>query len=367
MKALLVSGIYKPEIGGPATYVPALAHKLESSGVSVEVITLKNSDSKKIIEPWTVNYINRDQFLPIRFIKTFISLLGKSKATNTIFANGLFQETALVLTFVRRSSVAKIVGDPVWERASNKGETTETIVNFNEQKLKFKHRVQRIFLTWSLNRFDYISCPSLELKNFITKWGVKKPIHFIPNGIEIIPKRQMQPEYDLISVCRLVKWKNLDKLVIANAESKTKLAIVGSGPEEKNLKQLALTVNSNVVFLGQLDTDQVIDNLFKSKIFVLVSDYEGLSFSLLQAMACGLPVIVSNVQGNKDVIINNQDGLVVNLNEENALTNSIKNLIKDPLKLRDFGNSAIKKVESEYSQLKQLSKMADLLINKGSS
>jgi len=100
---------------------------------------------------------------------------------------------------------------------------------------------------------------------------------------------------------------------------------------------------------------------------VLVSDYEGLSFSLLQAMACGLPVIVSNIQGNKDVIINNQDGLVVNLSEENALANSIKNLIKDPLKLRNFGNSAIKKVESEYSQLKQLSKMADLLINKGSS
>jgi glycosyltransferase involved in cell wall biosynthesis len=76
---------------------------------------------------------------------------------------------------------------------------------------------------------------------------------------------------------------------------------------------------------------------------------------------------VSNVQGNKDVIINNQDGLVVNLSEENALANSIKNLIKDPLNLRNFGNSAIKKVESEYSQLKQLSKMADLLINKGSS
>lgn len=364
MRALLISGIYRPEIGGPATFVPALAQQLLSNGVPVEVITLKNSGAQTLIEPWEVSYVNRDQFLLIRMIKTFIAILRKSKSRDVIFANGLFQETALVLALVTRKSVAKIVGDPVWERAFNKGETTKSIVSFNEEKLRFKHKIQRVFLSWSLNRFDHITCPSLELERFIAEWGVNRPIHFIPNGVGNIQKQQVETEYDLISVCRLVKWKNLDKLIIANADSKTKLAIVGNGPEENNLKQIASSVNSNVVFLGKLSTEQVINSLFKSKIFVLVSDYEGLSFSLLQAMACGLPAIVSNIQGNTDIIVDNQDGLVVNLQENFALAQSIQGLVNDPEKLQKFGNSALNKVRNEYSQVKQISKMVDLFYSK---
>jgi glycosyltransferase involved in cell wall biosynthesis len=364
MRTLLISGIYRPEIGGPATYVPALAQQLLSNQVPVEVITLKNSGAHTLIEPWKVSYINRDQFLFIRMIKTFITILRKAKLNEVIFANGLFQETALVLALVTRKSVAKIVGDPVWERAFNKSETTKSIVDFNKEKLRCKHKIQRVFLRWSLNRFDHVTCPSLELKEFITKWGVNRPIYFIPNGVEDTQRRQVETEYDLISVCRLVKWKNLDKLIIANADSKTKLAIVGDGPEEDNLKQIASSVNSNVVFLGKLTTAQVIDNLFKSKIFVLVSDYEGLSFSLLQAMACGLPSIVSNIQGNTDVIVDNQDGLIVNLKEDFALAQSIQGLVNDPEKLHKFGNSALNKVRNEYSQVNQISKMINLFYSK---
>ncbi len=130
------------------------------------------------------------------------------------------------------------------------------------------------------------------------------------------------------------------------------------------MKQIASSVNSNVVFLGKLTTAQVIDNLFKSKIFVLVSDYEGLSFSLLQAMACGLPSIVSNIQRNTDVIVDNQDGLIVNLKENFALAQSIQGLVNDPEKLHNFGNSALNKVRNEYSQVNQISKMIDLFYSK---
>ena len=130
------------------------------------------------------------------------------------------------------------------------------------------------------------------------------------------------------------------------------------------MKQIASSVNSNVVFLGKLSTEQVINSLFKSKIFVLVSDYEGLSFSLLQAMACGLPAIVSNIQGNTDIIVDNQDGLVVNLQENFALAQSIQGLVNDPEKLQKFGNSALNKVRNEYSQVKQISKMVDLFYSK---
>ena len=69
MKALLISGIYRPEIGGPATYLPKLANQLLDQGGQVEVITLKDSKADPVIESWEVNYISRNQNILSRIIK----------------------------------------------------------------------------------------------------------------------------------------------------------------------------------------------------------------------------------------------------------------------------------------------------------
>ena len=363
MKTLLISGIYRPEIGGPATYIPALATEIQSHNVSVEVVTLKNSTASEINEPWPITYINRDQFLIIRSFKTYLRIRSRVKSSDFVLANGLFQETAIALLFSGKRSIAKVVGDPVWERAFNRSETSLTIEEFNKSKLNFRHRTQRLFLRWSLNQFSQITCPSLELKNLIQDWGVNKEVVCVPNGISTIQPRRNSNEFDLISVCRLVKWKNLDKLITANSLSKTKLVIVGSGPEEERLKKLARELNSDVVFTGQLPENEVIDYLFRSKIFVLISDYEGLSFSLLQAMACGLPSIVSNIKGNLDVISDNTDGIIIDVNNPSSLNDAISLLLGKPGDIVRLGENARDKVLSEYSQKNQLSQVIKLLRN----
>jgi glycosyltransferase involved in cell wall biosynthesis len=190
---------------------------------------------------------------------------------------------------------------------------------------------------------------------------VTKPIEFIPNGVDLISSSSVNKEFDLISVCRLVSWKNLDKLIIANAKAKTKFAIAGSGPEESKLKALALSTNSDVTFLGQLEELDVIKALQKSKVFALLSDYEGLSFSLLQAMACGLPSIVSNAKGNTDVITNNSEGIVVEINAQDNITNAIQQLLSEPVKMNNFGVAASRKVESDYLQTNQVNKVIKLM------
>ena len=361
MKCLLISGIYRPEIGGPATYLPTLAKALIRQSNQVEVITLKNSSAPAQIEDWPVNYITRDQNLLIRFIKTIILIFRKAKSTESIFSNGLIQETAVALVFIKRKSVAKVVGDPVWERARNKGLTRLGINEFNDSKLKISQRFQRWLICWSLNRFDVITCPSLELKSLMQGWGVVKPIEFIPNGVDLVLNSAGSKEFDLISVCRLVSWKNLDKLVIANAKTKTRLVIAGSGPEESNLKALALSTSSDVTFLGQLEEQDVIKALQKSKVFALLSDYEGLSFSLLQAMACGLPSIVSNAKGNADVITNNLEGIVVDIKNQDNIVTAIQQLLAEPEKMTSFGIAAYRKVKSDYLQINQVNKVIKLL------
>lgn len=360
MKALLISGIYRPEIGGPATYIPALADKLTKEGNKVEVLTLRNSSAKDLSEKWSMNYLIRDQKLPIRFFKTFIKIRKLATSADVVFANGLFQESAIAIMFMKKRSVAKVVGDPVWERARNKSKTKLDIVTFNHSKLSLNQRIQRRFIAWSLNRFDVITCPSVELKTLIQLWGVSRPIEFIPNGVEIAQVSNQDKEFDLISVCRLVNWKNLDKLIRACASTNSSLAIVGSGPEEVRLKLLALSLNADVVFMGQVSEDKVIAILEKSKIFALLSDYEGLSFSLLQAMAAGLPSIVSTAKGNTDVISNGVEGIVVDISNQEKILNAIKDLKDSPEDSRKYGLAARSKVERNYLQENQINKVIDL-------
>jgi len=361
MKALLISGIYRPEIGGPATYLPKLATQLLDQGEQVEVITLKDSKADPVVESWKVNYLIRNQNILARIVKTSLLIAKNTKKVDTVFANGLFQETAIGLLLLKKKSVAKIVGDPVWERAINKGRTNLNINDFNHSKLSINHRLQRLFIRWSLNRFSVITCPSLELKSIITSWGVSKPIEFIPNGVIISENENVDKYYDLVSVSRLVNWKNIDKLIRVSAKTKFKLAIVGSGPEEIILKKLAKDLNAPVEFLGQLAEEDVKKVLARSRIFALLSDYEGLSFALLEAMACGIPSIVSNAKGNSDVIRNEVEGLIVNINNQIEIENAIEKLLGSTELLAKYGAAAKLKVKNEYEQKNQINKVITLM------
>jgi glycosyltransferase involved in cell wall biosynthesis len=361
MKALLISGIYKPDIGGPATYLPKLANQLLEEGNQVEIITLRDSKIEPRVEPWPIHYVVRDQNILVRVIKTTFLIALKSKRVDVVFANGLFQETALGLLLSNKKSIAKVVGDPVFERAKNHGKTNQNRNDFNNLKQTFTLRLQRLLIRWSLNHFSSITCPSLELHSIISSWGIYKPVIVIPNGVASVTENISNKEFDVITVSRLIRIKNIDKLIIACAKAKSKLAIVGDGPEEANLKKLAQQLNSNIVFFGQLDEAEVLNIISKSKIFCLLSDYEGLSFALLTAMAAGLPSIVSNTRGNTDVISDGVEGLVVNIDNQPEIENAISKLIGSKELSLHYGNAAKQKVSNLYDQKVQISKVIELM------
>lgn len=362
MRVLLVSGIYPPDIGGPATNIPSLARYLIDNQNSVEVVTLKNSSRSPENTNWVVHYIKRDQWLLKRFLKTIFVIFKHTKLNDAIFANGLIQETGFVLSLRKRNSIVKVVSDPVWERASNKGETNLSVEDFNHSKLQLTHKLQRMIFTWSLKKFTHITCPSNQLKSIIENWGVNKPVIIIPNGVAVNINVPGNKDLDLISVSRLIKLKNLDLLIIASKDTNTSLGIVGTGPEEMFLKNLSKSIGANVTFFGSIDNNKVPQILNNAKIYINLSDHEGLSFSLLEAMACGLPSIVSDIPGNTAVIRNHENGLIINMKNSSQLTSAIKFLI-DSKTLRDqYGKSAVETIYKKYLQSKQLGKMSDLLI-----
>ena len=78
-------------------------------------------------------------------------------------------------------------------------------------------------------------------------------------------------------------------------------------------------------------------------------------------MASELPVIVSNVKGNTDVISDGKDGIVVDLNNEDSIFNAIKSLLSSNEKIDTLGKGALKKVQRDYLQENQINKVISLL------
>ncbi len=362
-RILLVSGIYPPDVGGPATYVPKLARHLVDNGHQVSVLTL--TDDKKSnpnAGEWHLSLVSRNIPLPIRILWVAVRIAWLARGVDLIFANGLHQEVAISRYLVKRPAVAKVVGDPVWERFRNKKKSSISIEEFSHINQNLGARIQRRFLSWSLNKYAVVTAPSQALIDLLKLWKISSPKLLIQNGTLCSVSAQTAEVYDAISVSRLVPWKNLDLLVDAAAEGNFRIAICGDGPEKDRLKVLARAKGANVAFLGELSTAQVQDELGKAKCFVNISSYEGLSFSLIEAMMKRKACIVSNIEGNTAVITDNLNGLVIPLGSISALVESIQFCISNPEKRQAFGENARTTAETNYCEEKQLDKMMNAIL-----
>ena len=104
------------------------------------------------------------------------------------------------------------------------------------------------------------------------------------------------------------------------------------------------------------------DLLSNSHVFVLLSDYEGQSFALLQAMSLGIPVLVSTAKGNTQVIHDNFNGLVVNPKLLDSVVEKLGKILQS-LALQEFlGNNAKETAETKYSLHVNLLRVRDLLL-----
>jgi glycosyltransferase involved in cell wall biosynthesis len=361
MKILLTSGIYPPDIGGPATYVPKLSKAFKDKGYGTTIVSL---------EPLARGQVHRDsqtflmkrRVLPIRVFSTMIQVIRQALTADRIFSNGLYLESAIAARLTGTTSVAKIVGDPLWERKRNNGETSLSVLDFQSSHLKFLDRCNRLIYRWSFNTFSTLTCPSEELATIIKGWGVKPRVVVIPNGVEIPALSPMEKKYDLVYVGRLVKWKNVDTVIELTSKLGLNTAIIGNGPEHANLKDLATTLNANCAFLGDQQKEAINQTLKASRLFILLSQYEGLSFALLEAMAAGITPIVSDARGNLDVVTDGLNSLVAPLGKLQELPNRVRELLDDQPRMKYLGDNALKTVRNKYYSNDRILDMIELTI-----
>ena len=150
----------------------------------------------------------------------------------------------------------------------------------------------------------------------------------------IAPKIQSSKQNRIISVARLYPQKNQKMMIeafarIADEFPDWQLVIFGEGPLRSSLELLvkSLQLDGRVLLPGR--TEHVIEELRKSKIFCLSSDYEGMSNSMIEAICVGLPIITTKVSGTEELIANGENGFVVEVGDLEGLTVSIHSLIKN--------------------------------------
>lgn len=313
MKILLISGIFPPDIGGPATFVSEFAAYLGANGHLVKVIAL--ADLSKPVAHLNRNIqtdlIRRGEFKPLRAIRTILRIRNESKKSDVILVNGLFYEHYIANLFLRTKSIYKIVGDPVWEKYRNSRNRDISIEDFQDKELSLKFKLLRRVLVNGLRRANKIVVPGFELKSMVEKWYVGLEVTQVNNGVPSELVRHVKETHDVVSVSRLVNWKNIDLLIKACSKAELSLLVVGDGPERDYLEKLAVQLNAHVDFVGEQTPYEVRSLLHRAKVYALVSSYEGMAFSLLEAMMQEREIVVSNVPANTKLIENGHTGHVV--------------------------------------------------------
>ena len=142
----------------------------------------------------------------------------------------------------------------------------------------------------------------------------------------------------------------------------TKLYLAGDGPLRGTLeKQVqALGLKGRVIFLGKLPNEQLPALLNKCEVFVLPSLYEGNPKALLEAMACGLPCLTSDIEGIKETVSQNRNGLLVNPLKKD-ITKGLTLLLRDKFFAEQLGLQARETIEKGFALEQALEKEVVLL------
>ena len=319
MNILITVGIFPPDIGGPASFVPKIANHLISMDNKVKIICLADEENLLLEDELDVFRIRRSTYLPIRWFKTISLIIKHGRKSDILFVNGLGVEAAIANLYLRKKIVRKIVGDPVWERFYNKKRTSESFDDFQNLKQNLNVRIQKLIRNWSISSSEIVITPSDHLKEFINRTNPKTEVLKINNGIEITEfKRSKTPlhEFNILINSRLVVQKNIHFVIKAMGSIKNldiNLKIIGEGGEFASLEELIanLKIQNRVKMIGKVENNLISEYLKTSNLFIQASDYEGLPHSILEAINYEVPILSTEVGGCKDLLDNGERGFII--------------------------------------------------------
>ncbi len=194
-------------------------------------------------------------------------------------------------------------------------------------------------IRWAADKAAGVITVSQALKDTLVDIGADPMrIHVLRNGVDLEMFRPVDrvaagERLGLLSVGHLIPQKGHDLVIRALSQlPEATLVIVGEGPEEAALKTLAnsLGLNSRVKFLGPIDHDRLHEVYGAADVLVLASSREGLPNVVLEAMACGTPVVASDIGGTREIVTAPAAGVLLSGRTPEAIAAAVRNLRASP-------------------------------------
>lgn len=362
MKICVVSGIFHPEIGGPATHLYELCKALSSRGHSITVITQGDiKEKQKEDYPFLVKRISRNQPIALRLIKFTLQVIKIGRRCDVFYIDHYGLPAAIANIFLRKPVVIRVASDFAWEFASRHNLTTDSILEFQRKKYPLKIGFVKAIQLFYIKRADLVIVPSEYIKNMALGWGAaKEKVRVIRNAIseefgtdisKETARKNLNLEGKIIAtIARLIPLKGINRLieVIKELDSDARLLVVGDGPEEDRLKQLTkrLNVEERVIFKRRIPRDEIPEYLRASDIFVLNSETEGSPQVILEAMAIGVPIIATMAGGIPEIIEDGKDGLLIEPGNSSQLKSAVLKLLADEELRAHMAGNAGEKIKS---------------------
>ncbi|MGI9194121.1 MAG: glycosyltransferase family 4 protein [Actinomycetota bacterium] len=349
MKLALLTGIFPPDIGGPATHARNVADEFRRRGHTVTVFTLWD-DPRWFRAAGIVRYPRHWPWWLRSPLLTF-SMVRHRGAYDVIYATGLHPVAAMASKISRRPWVAKVVGDPVWERGRRLGLADPDFEKFQIAAKTSGARIKamRMVRNTSLKTAAAITAPSESLAGIAAKWtGEENKVSVIRNGVRFAvaaPKPAHEHGHKAVFVGRLIELKRVGLILEAlDQADRWSLEIIGDGPDRSALeeKSVALGLANRVKFLGTLSNSEVLTSLRAADILVLASRIEGLPHVAVEAQAMGTPTVAPRVGGLPELVTDGVTGLLIEPFDADNLVTGLLRLEREPELLRAMSNGCLK-------------------------
>ncbi len=350
IQLLIATGLYPPEIGGPATYSRMLEENLSVHGFDVAVIPF-----------------SQVRHLPklIRHCAFFWHVLKAGRSADIIYALdpvsvGVPAYCASVL--LRKRFMVRLGGDYAWEQGQQRFGLLQTLEEYTatETKTPLPVRALAAIQGFIVRRALLVISPSEYLKRIIASWGVDpsriKVIYsaLVPLGVSASRsalRTKLGYEGTVITTAgRLVPWKGFRELIdvfdtLQKERSGVSLHIIGDGPLYTELKQKIsdLGLEQTVHLFGRLNKEALGEVIKASDLFVLNTSYEGLSHQLLEVMELGVPIVTTRIGGNPEILSDGVSGLLIEPNNSDELCTAIVRLLdNEDLRTRMAQNARVR-------------------------
>lgn len=341
MRVLVVSGIWPPDVGGPASHAPDVARFLQAQGHAVDVVI--TAAEAPAPESYSVHWTSRRLPVGVRHAHSLVLLARLARRADVVYTTGMFGRTGLATLIARRPFVIKLTGDPAFERLRARGTVEGDVEAFQQAHGgRLSTRALRRFRDWVLRRAVHVFTPSAYLREVVLSWGIgPERVSLMPNAApdtrpsasrEELRQRFAVSGAVLAFAGRLTAQKALDVMLAAVAACpEVSLLVAGDGPETRSLEDgiLRLRLEERVMQLGPVSRDEVLDVFAAADASVLSSSWENFPHSVVESLAVGTPVIATRVGGVAELVEDGVNGLLVPVGDAPALAAAIERYFAD--------------------------------------